>query len=126
MTRSMKSDEFASYVDSLRREAADDRMVPDDMARDAAAATMRALADECDGAVLRRRARAYFWTVVRRKVLRAPAAAEARAHFLLSAVVADLEDAGRSPQGVWEELRRGWADRVPASVLRQYRQRLCA
>lgn len=117
---------FASYLDDLCSFAISDRSVPSAIARAAADTTLRALGKERDSWSLRTRARAYFWKTVRTLCRRSPDAAEARAYFLLAAVVADLERGGWGPGQVWEEIERGWADRVPDVVLQEYKHRLCA
>lgn len=100
--------------------------VPRDIATRAARATARVLQGEIDEVRLERRAKAYFWTVVRRSLIRGRSAPDVTARFMLSTVAADLRAAGRSPAAVWEELVRGWSDKVPVHVLEEYRERLCA
>lgn len=120
------SESLRKYVDGLAREATAEREVPADISRSAAAATMKALDGSPAGSRLERRARAYFWTVVRKSSVRAGQAPELSARYVLSTVAADLSAAGRTPQQVWRELERGWSEKVPQSVLLEYRDALCA
>lgn len=117
---------FSAFVRDLETSAVKSHQVPKTIASQAAAATMRALGANPDTESLRYRAKAYFWKVVRTSCGKSPEAAEARGYFLLAAVVADLERGGWCPGQVWDEIQRGWADRVPGSVLEEYRRRLCA
>lgn len=73
----------------------------------------------------RRRAEAYFTAVVRRRAVRRHASPRLAAHFVVATVVEDLRSAGRSGADIWQELERGWSQRVPGDVLEEYRLRLC-
>jgi hypothetical protein len=73
-----------------------------------------------------RRCRDYYWAVVRRGLVRSGGPSKACARLVLSAVIADLTESGRDPDAVWREIERGWLDRMPADVLEECRQRLCA
>lgn len=116
----------ASLVELVHAQAIDRHGVPEDIASDAAAATLKALGRESADHRLTRRVRSYFWAVVRRSLVRRRSAPELRARFVLSTVAADLAQAGRSPAAVWDEIQRGWSDKVPIEVLDEYRARLCA
>ncbi len=72
------------------------------------------------------RVEGYFWTVVRRRLVRARSHTNMTARFVLAAVVEDLSASGRDGDAVWSEIERGWADRVPSGVLEEYRARLTA
>jgi len=72
-----------------------------------------------------RRAEAYFSAVVRRKSLRRQGSPRAAARFVVATVVEDLRSSGRSSADIWDELERGWSQRVPVDVLEEYRLRLC-
>ena len=73
----------------------------------------------------RRRIDAYFSAVVRRRVVRRSAAPRAAARFVVASVVEDLRSTGRTSADIWDELERGWAQRIPGDVLEEYRLRLC-
>jgi hypothetical protein len=73
----------------------------------------------------RRRAEAYFTAVVRRKSVRRQGSPRAAARFVVATVVEDLRSSGRSGADIWDELERGWSQRVPVDVLEEYRLRLC-
>ena len=68
---------------------------------------------------------AYFSAVVRRRVVRRSAAPRAAARFVVASVVEDLRSTGRTSADIWDELERGWAQRIPGDVLEEYRLRLC-
>jgi hypothetical protein len=72
-----------------------------------------------------RRAEAYFSAVVRRRAVRRHGSARAAARFVVASVVEDLRSTGRSGADIWDELERGWSQRVPGDVLEEYRLRLC-
>ena len=114
------------YLRCLADEAVATSDVPDAIAREAAEATLDVVGRGALDAHGRRRASAYFWTVVRRSVVRDISAVNARARFILSAAVADLSESGRTAEGIWDEIERGWGSRVPPVVLEEFRQRLCA
>jgi hypothetical protein len=100
---------------------------PIEVARDARAATMRAMGPAgISPARARRRAEAYFWAVIRRRLVRLRAPSDATARFVLAAVVEDLLASGRGAADVWTELERGWSDKVPGDVLEEFRLRMCA
>ena len=123
-TRSTSS--IAALLDELAR-AAVARDVPADVAEEARTATARALRAPA-GVVspqTRRRAEAYFSAVVRRRVLRRRASPKAAARFVVATVVEDLRSTGRSGADIWDELQRGWSQRLPDEVLEEYRLRLC-
>ena len=73
----------------------------------------------------RRRIDAYFSAVVRRRVVRRGSAPRAAARFVVASVVEDLRSTGRTGADIWDELQRGWAQRIPGDVLEEYRLRLC-
>lgn len=70
---------------------------------------------------LRRRAEAYFRSVVRREIVRRRACTVASARLIAATVAEDLVRSGRTPVDVWDELQRGWAHTIPAEVLEEYR-----
>jgi hypothetical protein len=118
--------DFSDLLDSLVREAVA-RDVPVEVAEQARSATTRAVSAPA-GVVtsqMRRRVEAYFSAVVRRRVVRRSASPRAAARFVVAAVVEDLRSTGRSGADIWDELQRGWAQRVPGDVLEEYRLRLC-
>jgi hypothetical protein len=118
--------DFANLLDDLAREAIE-RDVPAEVAQQARRATTRAVIAP-GGPVTpqtRRRAEAYFSAVVRRRVVRRFAPPRAAARFVVAAVVEDLRSTGRSGADIWDELQRGWAQRVPGDVLEEYRLQLC-
>lgn len=114
-----------SLVESLVIEAVGRQGVPEPVARYAAQSTLRA-GGRLRGPRQRVRCSSYFWACVRRRLVRAGGSSEACARLVLSAVVADLKSSGRDSGAVWQELQRGWGDRVPPEVLEEYRVRLCA
>lgn len=118
--------DLSRYISHLRLSAVTERDVPPAIAERAAGATARALLGAADDHRGRARARAYFWAVVRRGLLRSGEGRDASARFVLSTVARELSDAGWPPQRVWDELVRGWGDRVPVRVLDEYREGLCA
>ena len=102
--------------------------IPADLAREIATGTVRALglqrwrqATTRD----RRRAAAYFAEVVRRRTVRGSAGSLAVSRMVAAAVVEDLRQTGRDGRAVFDQLTRGWSDRIPADVLEEYRLRLC-
>ena len=105
------------------------RDVPPEVARAAARATVQALrlpeSTSCVRPQQVRRAESYFNAVVRRRVVRRGAPAQASARFVLASVVEDLRAAGRDERDIWQELERGWVGQVPDEVLEEYRLRLC-
>ena len=126
MRSTASSHTVESCVEGVRAQAVKGPRVPPDVAAEAARATIRALRCEPNDARLALRVRSYFWAVVRRSLVRRRSAPELSARFVLSTVAADLVEAGRSPAAIWDEILRGWADKVPGDVLDEYRVRLCA
>jgi hypothetical protein len=121
-----KTTSLDHVVETLVEQAVAGQDVPRDVALTAAMATKRKFAGlRCD-ARLRYRVRAYFATVVRNRVVRAGSDGTAAARLVIASVVADLAASGRDSLAVWHEIERGWAGIVPASVLEEYRTRLCA
>jgi hypothetical protein len=103
------------------------RDVPPEVAAEAHQVTLQALKAP-SGPVTpqtRRRAEAYFAAVVRRRVVRRCASPRAAARFVVASVVEDLRSTGRSGSDIWDELQRGWSQRIPGDVLEEYRLRLC-
>lgn len=113
-------------VSAMKADATFRQGLPPEVVATAANATLKRLAYETYDARLERRARAYFRAVLRRALVRTASAADASARLVLATVVADLAEAGRSPEAVWNELVRGWSDKVPVPVLEEYRRQLCA
>ena len=118
---------FGSTLDVLvtRALGAD---IPEHVAARARAATGRALAlDESQpvSRAVRRRAEAYFVSVIQRVTARGGAGPRATARLVAAAIVDDLREAGRKGDDIWAELERGWSKRLPADVLEEYRLRLC-
>lgn len=74
----------------------------------------------------RRRVSTYFKTVLTRRVVRRWSRTDAAARVVAESVVADLLGTGRTPLAVYRELEQGWAASLPANVLQEYRERLCA
>ena len=72
-----------------------------------------------------RRAEAYFFEVIRRRTVRGAAGPRAVARMVAAAVVEDLRRTGRDGGAVFDQLRRGWSEQLPADVLEEYRVRLC-
>ncbi len=102
------------------------REVAEPVVARAATATRSALATaDLESDCISRRARAYFWAVVRRGLVR-EAGSPATARMVLESVVADLKASGRDGAEVWRELQTGWRGKVPGEVLEEYRARLCA
>jgi hypothetical protein len=103
------------------------RDVPGSVAEEARTATRRAVGGS-GGPVTaqeRRRATAYFSAVVRRRLWRRSSPPRATARLVIESVVADLRAAGRCGADIWDELQRGWTQRVPSDVLDEYRAQLC-
>ena len=101
--------------------------VPPEVAEEARRATARGIRAP-SGPVTsqtRRRVEAYFSAVVRRRVVRRSSAPRAAARFVVASVVDDLRSTGRTSADIWDELQRGWAQRIPGDVLEEYRLRLC-
>ena len=102
--------------------------IPPALAREVSTMTLRALALQGWRRATprdRRRARAYFSEVVRRRTVRGAAGSRAVARLVAAAVVEDLQQTGRDGRAVFDHLRRGWSERLPADVLEEYRVRLC-
>ena len=118
---------FGSILDALVVRAVRGD-IPEQVAARARAATERALAlDERQpvGIAMRKRAEAYFSSVVQRVTVRGGAGPRATARLVAAAVVDDLREGGRDAGDIWAELERGWGARLPADVLEEYRLRLC-
>lgn len=113
-------------VAALVRRSVEKLDVPEQLAHEAARATLLALSGQEGHPRLSARADAYFTAVVRRKLLRSRTRSRAVSRLLAASVVEDLRESGRGPQEVWNELQRGWSDSIPADVLEEYRARLCA
>lgn len=118
--------DLLTCVSSMKADATSRQGLPPEVVTTAANATLKRLLHERYDARLERRAQAYFRAVLRRALVRTSSAADASARLVLAVVVADMAEAGRSPQAVWDELVRGWADKVPVPVLEEYRRQLCA
>lgn len=101
------------------------RDYPSDAVARAGVATLRALGDGAQGPGLDSRARAYFHAVLRRQTARMGGTAAA-ARLVVEAVVGDLISSGRSRLEALDELERGWSKSLPAAVLEEYRERMCA
>jgi len=127
MARSVSHGAVIEHISRLAHCAENTRGVPADIASQAAEATVAALCvpGHHRGELLERAER-YFWTVVRNKLVRGRHESPATSWFILAAVVADLEKAGRDRADVWDELQRAWSDKVPRDVLEEYRLKLCA
>jgi hypothetical protein len=108
-------------ADALRRD------VPESVAEEARAATRLAVSGDGGPAKahVRRRASAYFSAVVRHRLWRRDSPPRATARLVIESVVADLRAAGRCGADIWDELQRGWTQRVPSDVLDEYRAQLC-
>jgi len=128
MVEGVSHEALVEHISQLARCARETRGVPADIADQAADATTSAM--HRSGVRRKRdllsRADTYFWTVVRNRLIRRRSESPATAWFILAAVVADLEHAGRDSMDVWAELQRAWSDKVPPDVLEEYRLRLCA
>lgn len=113
--------------DVLKRCAleARDRDVPEEIIALARRTTMRA-AGKWAGSVTARRVRRYFDRVVNTHVIRRADAGRAAARIMLAAVVAELRETCRDDEAVLHELERGWAGRIPADILGEFRSGLCA
>lgn len=116
----------ADYVRGLELAAVADKGVAASTAERAGCATRLAFGAERPDPALAARVKAYFWTTVRRLIARDAASEDAKARFLLSALVADLRDSGRTREAIWDEIERGWAQRFPTHVLDEFRGRQCA
>ena len=117
---------LCEVIDEMVREALR-RDVPREVAEEARRATERGVRAP-SGSVTprtRRRIDAYFSAVVRRRVVRGSSAPKAAARFVVASVVEDLRSTGRTGADIWDELQRGWAQRIPGDVLEEYRLRLC-
>jgi hypothetical protein len=99
------------------------RDVSAEVAEKAREATARAFVGLREQGVhkLRRRAEAYFGSIVRREIVRRRACATASARLIATTVAEDLARSGRSPEDIWDELRRGWGHAIPAEVLEEFR-----
>jgi len=73
----------------------------------------------------RRRLTAYYREVVRSRTMCGAAGPRAVARVIAEAVVADLRSTGRDGRAIFDHLRRGWSERIPADVLEEYRITLC-
>ena len=127
MVKDSTQGSLAHLLDGLERNAlrAD---VSRAVVEEAREATQRVLGCGTEAALTplqARRAEAYYAAVVRRRTVRGSAGPRAAARFVLTAVVADLREAGRDGLAIWQELERGWGERMPADVLEEYRLRLC-
>lgn len=118
--------DLTDYVRGLELAAVAEKGVAAATAQRAGRATRLAFGAVRHDDALVTRAKAYFWTTVRRLVVRDSASEDARARFLLSALVADLRESGRTPEAIWAEIERGWAQRFPTHVIDEFRDRRCA
>jgi len=113
-------------ITEQRRKALDQAVDPA-VVEKARCATGRALAGATGNEDwLAARVEGYFWAVVRRTLVRRRTDPQSTARFVLAAVVEDLTASGRDNAAVWQEIERGWSDRVPVHVLEEYRMRLSA
>lgn len=126
MAVGLTSRAIAATIEQLRAESVSTGGVPVTVSYRAARATAKAVGTECDKGRAVRRARAYYWAVVRKELARTSAAPDVTARFVLSTVVQDLAAVGREPSSIWEELVCGWSSVVPAHVLEEYRPQACA
>lgn len=119
---------FAGLLDGLVAEALKIDVTPEtaEKARAATARAMRIPAGAPATIAVKRRAQAYFSAVIRRSTVRGTAGGRATARLVVAAVVADLEEAGRSGADIWRELERGWSERLPDDLMDEYRTALCA
>lgn len=113
------------FIEDLGR-TAQVRGVPQEVAQKADRATLRALGHLGLSARDRARVRAYHAGVVRRESVRSRAGSPVAARFIAAAVIQDLRSSGRSDDAVFEELRRGWSDKLPADLLEQLGRQMCA
>jgi hypothetical protein len=120
-----RSSHLEDDVRIIAREAVRSGRLPVEVASYAEAVTIAALGSS-SGPVSRRRARAYFDAVARRRLLRWHSGSPAAARVIIDAVVADLSASGRSGPDIWDEILRGWCDRLPSELVDEYRVRLCA
>lgn len=125
MSHSVSGTRIQTIVEKLAVDAVAREGVPEEVARYAAAATVAALRG-AGMRGLRRRAQAYFRAVIRRRLLREHAGTPAAIRVVVDSVVADLMESGRAPEEVWDELFRGWSDKLPGEVMEEYKQVLCA
>ena len=108
----------------LRKEAVAKR-IPRELVDEALLATVRGLGLSQQVAPTEvRRARPYFWAVVRRHSLRPGGDEYLRGKFLLSSIIADLRQSGFSDHRILVDLERDWATRVPAAVMDEFRHKL--
>lgn len=115
---------LAGIIDSIRLEAIASRAMPAEVAEYAAQATLSALSR--NGRRTRQRARAYFFAVARKRLVRRYAGSVEALRVVVDTVVDDLSESGRTPREVWDEIARGWQDKMPADLVEEYRRRLCA
>lgn len=117
---------LCQVIDELVTEAVR-RDVPHEVAEEARRATARGVKAPTGPVTpqTRRRVEAYFSAVIRRRVVRRSSAPRAAARFVVASVVDDLRSTGRTGADIWDELQRGWAQRIPGDVLEEYRLRLC-
>jgi len=116
-----------STLESLVMRAIDND-VPRQLAEEIAAITRQRLAlDPWRSASARdvRRIEGYFWEVVRRRTIRGAAGPRAVARVVAEAVVADLRETGRDGASIFDQLCRGWSERIPPDLLEEYRVSLC-
>lgn len=118
--------DVGDYVRGLEFAAVADKGVAASTAERAGRATRLAFGAARSDSTLSARVKAYFWTTVRRLVARDSASEDARARFLLSALVADLRESGRTREAIWDEIERSWSERFPAHVMNEFRGRQCA
>jgi len=125
MVRAMTSAAARAVVRRLARAAVSDGM-PQEAAEYAATATISAITRGGTRPWTEARLAAYFSKVGRRRVVRRHGGTGAAARVVAECVVADLLSAGRSGEEAYRELARGWDSTLPAELLVEYRQRLCA
>lgn len=118
---------FGSVLDALVVRALR-QDIPEAVAARARAATERAIGLESHlpaSMTARRRAEAYFASVIQRVTVNGEAGPRATARLVAAAIVNDLREAGRDGDHIWAELERGWSRRLPADLLEEYRLQLC-
>lgn len=125
MQRDGRRERLAKTIESCARAHVARGAVAPEAAEYAAATTLRALGDT-EGPGLERRARAYFRAVARRRTVRAAGSSAAAARLIARSVVEDLVESGRTLDEAWEEIVRGWSDKLPDEVIEEYRSARCA
>lgn len=123
--RNMSTVEAYRLLENLARQVVSHGDVPDDAAQ-VALRVARAFVVRSGGSRTPAALEAYFRKVVARRLVRGYGGTVAAARLVADRVVSDMVESGRTAEEAYDELVRGWTDKLPSGLLAEYRERLCA